>query len=101
MHKQLIVLAIAALVTPVFGSQSSTWKRKRMNNVRPGTVSPISHPTAVTGPGTATPSGVRYWEVQIGEGNPATKGHAVKVLYRAWVENANKEFASSMLSQVA
>jgi len=95
MRKKLIAIAIAVLVTPVFGAQSPTWRMKRMNNVKPGTLAAISHPTAVTGPGVATPSGVRYWDIQTGEGDPATKGHAVKVLYRAWVENANKEFASS------
>jgi len=43
----------------------------------------------------ATASGVRYWDIQTGEGNPATKGHVVKVLYTAWVEKGMKEFASS------
>jgi len=91
----LFIGVIAALAIPVCGAQSPNWKMKRMNNVRPGTITAISHPTAVSGPGMATPSGVRYWDIRIGAGDPATKGHAVKVLYTAWVENGKKEFASS------
>jgi len=91
----LVASSTAARITPVFGAQSSTMRIKRMNNVKPGTVAAVSRPTAVTGPGEATASGVRYWDIHTGEGDPAIKGHAVKVLYRAWVENSNKEFASS------
>ena len=96
MRKKLIVFVIAALVTPVVSAHSQTWKMKRLNNVKPGTVGAIRHPTQVTGEGRVTPSGVRYWDVQTGEGSPATKSHTVKVLYTAWVENGKKEFASSI-----
>ena len=42
------------------------------------------------------PSGIKYWDIFIGEGNPAEKGHAVRIIYTAWTENG-KEFASSVV----
>lgn len=95
MGKRLMMIVIAALVTPVIGAHAQTWKTKRMNNVKPGTVGAVNRPTVVTGEGKTTPSGVRYWDVQTGEGSPATRGHTVKVLYTAWLEEGKKEFASS------
>jgi len=94
MHKKLIMIAVGMLVSSILFAQSSTWKGKRMNNVRPGTIIPITHPMKVTGEGMATPSGVKYWDIQTGEGNPAEKGHAVQILFRAWIKDG-KEIASS------
>jgi len=96
MRKTPILTLIAALVAPmILFAQSPTWKEKIMRNVRPGTFNPNTRPTHVTGAGIVTPSGLKYWDILTGEGDPATKGHTVKVLYRAWVENG-KEFASSI-----
>ena len=92
MRKMSILIAIAILVIPSLSGQSRPFRRK-LNPLGKPIVS-VSSPTKVTGEGTLTPSGVKYWDIQTGEGSPATKGHAVKVLYAAWVENG-KEFASS------
>jgi FKBP-type peptidyl-prolyl cis-trans isomerase len=95
MRKSLFPVLMALLVTPGLLAQAGKWKEKRMNNVHPGTFDRTTHPTKVTGEGHLTASGVTFWDIQIGEGQPATKGHAVKVLYRAWIKNG-KEFASSI-----
>ncbi len=36
------------------------------------------------------PSGVRYWDILTGTGESATRGHVVKVLFTAWVENGKQ-----------
>jgi len=97
MHKTLAMVVMAVLITPILFAQSHSKSkpfRRMLNPHAPGIVN-IDRPTKVSGEGIATPSGLRYWDIQTGEGEPATKGHAVKVQYRAWVENG-KEFASSM-----
>ncbi len=95
MRKTLILAVIAVMAAPILFAQSPKWKEKIMRNVRPGTFNSVTRPTQVTGEGVAAPSGLRYWDIVAGKGEPAIKGHAVKVLYRAWVENG-KEFASTI-----
>jgi FKBP-type peptidyl-prolyl cis-trans isomerase len=93
MRRFLILIAIAALASPILFAQSRPFRRKLDPLAKP--INSIRQPTKVTGEGKSTPSGVKYWDIQVGEGSPASKGHAVKVLYTAWVENG-KEFASSI-----
>lgn len=93
MRRIPILIVIAAVATPLLLAQSRPVKRMTVQH-RSKPIVNISRPSKVTGDGISMPSGVRYWEIQSGEGNPATKGHAVKVLYTAWVENG-KEFDSS------
>jgi len=95
MRKIMILAVIAVLTAPILFAQSPNWKEKRMRNLRPGTFNPNTRPTPVNGEGTITPSGLKYWDIQAGEGELATRGHAVKVRYRAWVEHG-KEFANSI-----
>jgi peptidylprolyl isomerase len=95
MRKILILAAMAVLAAQILPAQTQNWKDRRMRNIRPGTFNPITRPTPVSGEGVVTPSGLKYWDIQPGGGESATKGHAVKVLYRAWVEHG-KEFASSI-----
>ena len=90
-----VMLWIAALCASALFAQSSTWKIKRMRNQRPGAINSPSRPTEVKGEGVSTPSGIQYWDIFIGEGNSAEKGHPVKVIYAAWVEKG-KQFASSV-----
>lgn len=57
--------------------------------------SSTSAPTKVSGPGVTTPSGLKYWDITLGNGDTATKGHTVKVHYTGWLENG-KKFDSSV-----
>ncbi len=90
MHKKLTMILIGMLMSSFLLAQSTTWKGKRMNNVRPGTVIPITHPIKVTGEGMTTPSGVKYWDIQKGEGNVAEKGHVVQTLFIAWIKDGKQ-----------
>jgi len=92
MRRIPILVVIAALASPLVFAQSRPVKRMTVQH-RSKTVN-ISRPSKVTGDGMSTPSGVKYWDIQAGEGSPAMKGHVVKVLYTAWVENG-KAFDSS------
>jgi FKBP-type peptidyl-prolyl cis-trans isomerase len=49
----------------------------------------------VTGDGTTTPSGLRYWDLKVGTGAFAVKGKAVKVHYTGWL-NSGRKFESSL-----
>ncbi len=94
--RRILIVTVMAVVVPLgVHAQAGRSKAMRMNNVRPGTFLSTSRPTRVTGEGVLTASGVRYWDIHTGDGEPAIKGRAVKVLYTAWIENG-KEFASSM-----
>ncbi len=89
-----ILTLIAALIVPILLAQSPRPQSRQFNR-KSYMDTNVSRPTRVSGEGVATPSGLRYWDIAAGEGEPATKGHTVSVLYRAWMENG-KEFASSI-----
>ena len=89
-----IVIAMTVLFTSTLPAQTSKWKTNRIPNQQQGAVAALSQPTAVKGEGQTTPSGIKYWDIHVGNGTPATKGYTVKLLYAAWVENG-KEFANS------
>ena len=94
MRKTLILAVVGVLLVPLLFGQGKAAKQKRMTMSHPGAVVGVKEPTKVTGGGQTTPSGVKYWDIRIGEGDAATRGHVVKVLYSAWVEHG-REFASS------
>ena len=52
-------------------------------------------PTKVTGPGVKTDSGLEYWDIRIGHGDPAKEGSHVRVHYTGWLTNG-KKFDSSV-----
>ena len=94
----ILVASLASLASAILFAQSRPSPSRpfrRMPIPQSKAIVNISHPTRVTGEGISTESGLKYWDIQTGEGSPAMKGHAVNVLYTAWVENG-KEFASSV-----
>ena len=97
MRKKLIMIVITGIVIPHLFAQSTSQNSKRMKppSPRPGAFLNMSRPTKVSGDGMTTPSGVKYWDIQKGDGDPAVKGHVVKILYTAWIAENGKEFASS------
>lgn len=87
---QLIMAVIAlAACTPGFAQSKAKAARSARWAHRPTTtiIAPVSRPTKVSGDGLQTPSGVKYWDILTGRGDPAVRGHVVKVLFSAWVEN--------------
>ncbi len=95
MRRMLILMLTAMLAAPLLFAQSKTPKTKKWVTPHRTVVIGMNRPTKVTGEGRVTPSGVRYWDIQTGVGSPATRGHAVRIQYTAWIENG-KEFASSI-----
>jgi FKBP-type peptidyl-prolyl cis-trans isomerase len=99
MKKILSLMLIAGMAVTVLWAQTKRahpkrWRPMVLNNGKPSTVVSAHDPVTVNGEGAATPSGVRYWDIRAGTGDTALRGHTVKVLYMAWVENG-KEFAAS------
>jgi len=88
MRVTLIMAVVGVLATPLVLAQSPSQdpKSTRWPINRKAPIVSMSRPTKVSGDGMSTPSGVKYWDIQTGEGDPAAKGHVVSVLFKAWVE---------------
>jgi peptidylprolyl isomerase len=52
-------------------------------------------PTKVTGDGVKTDSGLRYWDIRVGNGEVAKEGSHVRVHYTGWLATG-KKFDSSV-----
>jgi FKBP-type peptidyl-prolyl cis-trans isomerase len=52
-------------------------------------------PAKVTGDGVTTPSGLKYWDIRVGNGDVAKEGSHVRVHYTGWLTNG-KKFDSSV-----
>ncbi|MGA8154053.1 MAG: FKBP-type peptidyl-prolyl cis-trans isomerase [Terriglobales bacterium] len=52
-------------------------------------------PSKVTGDGTKTADGLRYWDIKVGTGATAAAGQSVTVHYTGWLTNG-KKFDSSV-----
>jgi peptidylprolyl isomerase len=88
MRRIPITILLTALTTAIALAQSQPYKKMPMP--RPRSLADMSHPTRVSGEGVSTPSGLKYWDIRTGEGNSAAKGHVVKLLFRAWIENGGE-----------
>lgn len=53
------------------------------------------HPSPVDGPGVTMPSGLTYWDLQVGNGPLAATGKEVKVNYTGWLLEDGTKFDSS------
>ena len=54
---------------------------------RPSSGPQLPPPPAVEGDTVTTESGLRYIEIEEGEGTPAARGHEVRVAYTLWLED--------------
>jgi len=86
MPKSLIAVILIVLAALVVYAQTS---RKAAR--KPDT----SAPTKVTGDGTTTADGLKYWDIKSGTGATATAGQTVTVHYTGWLTNG-KKFDSSV-----
>jgi FKBP-type peptidyl-prolyl cis-trans isomerase len=90
------VLAVALLAVASFATaQTATAPKKATSAKTPAAHLVAAGPTAVTGPGTTTPSGLQYWDIKVGAGPEAHSGQHVKVDYTGWLTNG-KKFDSSV-----
>jgi FKBP-type peptidyl-prolyl cis-trans isomerase len=53
------------------------------------------HPAPVDGAGAALPSGLTYWDLNVGSGAAAAKGSKVRVNYTGWLLEEGTKFDSS------
>ena len=74
MMKYTLLVAIVALAAMPVLAQSKTTK-KASSAAHPNTTAP----TKVTGEPKKTPSGLEYWDIKVGTGPTAEKGHMVTV----------------------
>ena len=86
MPKSLIAVILIVLAALVVYAQTS---RKAAR--KPDT----SAPTKVTGDGTTTADGLKYWDIKSGTGATATAGQTVTVHYTGWL-TSGKKFDSSV-----
>src|SRR5207244_11236407 len=84
MGGKMVSIVIVALMVGYALAQGRT----RRPQARPPVVGlrNMNGPTTVTGEGTTTPSGLKYWDLQIGTGAAGTKGKAVKIHDTGWLE---------------
>jgi FKBP-type peptidyl-prolyl cis-trans isomerase len=54
------------------------------------------HPSAVEGSGATLVDGLKYWDLKVGTGETARKGHTVKVHYTGWLLEGGSRFDSSL-----
>jgi FKBP-type peptidyl-prolyl cis-trans isomerase len=88
------LILIMGMWASVLWAQSKGWRPNVLNNGKANMIAGTRGPISVKGEGATTPSGVRYWDIRVGAGPAAQRGHAVKVLYTAWVQGG-KQIAGS------
>ena len=91
MWRKMVCIVMVALTANCAVAQ----KRKPSRKPPIAGLRNMNGPTIVTGEGTTTPSGLKYWDLQIGTGSPAMKGKAIKIHYTGWLESGRK-FESSV-----
>ena len=82
--------AVAVLILTTAALLAQTPVHRRIQVV-PNT----NAPTKVTGDGVKTDSGLQYWDIRVGTGEPAKDGDKVKVHYTGWL-TTGKKFDSSV-----
>jgi FKBP-type peptidyl-prolyl cis-trans isomerase len=78
----IAVAVLLALSTAIF---AQTAAKKTNTNA----------PAKVTGDGVTTPSGLKYWDIRVGNSDVAKEGSHVRVHYTGWLTNG-KKFDSSV-----
>ncbi len=102
MRMKLMMAGIALVAVPLVFAQSTSHASKSarmLNRAQHASLNDEKRPIKVSGEGISMPSGVKYWDVQTGSGNPAAKGHVVKVMFMAWVENGKMFDGSTSLDK--
>jgi FKBP-type peptidyl-prolyl cis-trans isomerase len=85
------VIGITALAITALAVWAQTPTHKPIHVVRPNTTTP----TKVEGDGIKTESGLLFWEIKPGLGNPVKAGDHVTVHYTGWL-STGKKFDSSV-----
>ncbi len=87
MSKSLIIVVLLVLAAILVYAQGT----KKAGTKKVDT----SAPSKVTGEGTTTADGLKYWDLKVGTGATAVAGQTVTVHYTGWLTNG-KKFDSSV-----
>lgn len=87
MSKTFVAVFIVLFCAVLYGQTTA----HKSTTARPA----ASGPTKVTGDGVKTESGLQYWDIKVGTGEPAKDGDHVKVHYTGWL-TSGKKFDSSV-----
>lgn len=97
MRKALLLACPVLVATTLLAQTQSTHSATTAKKPTTAThrAASATGPTKVTGPGTTTPTGLKYWDIRVGTGATAEKGKKVKVDYTGWL-TTGKKFDSSV-----
>jgi FKBP-type peptidyl-prolyl cis-trans isomerase FkpA len=93
--KQLVILAMLAVVTLLAAQTTKTAAQKSAPAPKATATPKPSSPTKVTGQPQSTASGVEYWDIKVGTGKTAVAGKKLSMHYTGWLTNG-KKFDSSL-----
>jgi FKBP-type peptidyl-prolyl cis-trans isomerase FkpA len=93
--KQLVLLAMLAVVTLLAAQTTKTAAQKSAPAPKATATPKPSGPTKVTGQPQSTASGVEYWDIKVGTGKTAVAGKKLSMHYTGWLTNG-KKFDSSL-----
>jgi FKBP-type peptidyl-prolyl cis-trans isomerase len=96
-HKEELLLrrmtALTALLT--LAISASALLIHAQQKAAPANKASTAAPTPVTGDPVVTKSGLKYWDIKVGDGAEAVRGKTVRVHYTGWLTNG-KKFDSSV-----
>ena len=84
----IIAFVLAGSVPGARAKSKSAQKGSKKLHMR------VSTPLQTNGEGITTASGLIYWDIETGAGEPAVRGKIVKIRYKGW-NQSGKEFANS------
>jgi len=85
-----MTILVLSLVLAAANLAAQTESAKKSTTAKKPTAPAASGPTKVTGPGVTTPTGLQYWDIQVGTGAVAEKGKRVDVEYTGWLTDGKK-----------
>jgi peptidylprolyl isomerase len=95
MKNTILFFIILTLVKLSLGQPATTAQKPAAKKPVPVHRPVTAGPTKVTGEGTKTASGLRYWDIRAGTGAAAQTEQHVKVHYTGWL-TSGKKFDSSV-----
>ena len=94
-NRIIFAMAIVALIAVTAVAQTSTKPASQKAAPQKKMTTNTKAPTVVTGVPVTTKSGLKYWDITVGNGPIATAGQKVTVHYTGWLGNGSK-FDSSV-----
>ena len=94
MLRLVLVIVVLAGAAFLFAQTKKSDKPAAAATPSPAAAAKRNGPDEISGKPKSTPSGVEYWDTNVGTGKEATNGRKVSVHYTGWLTNG-KKFDSS------